>query len=59
MIDQASLLTSAQYQQLSQQILAIHQAGRAQVGLIILPSTGQEAIFDYATRALYTVEAGS
>ncbi|ONG38728.1 hypothetical protein BKE30_11200 [Alkanindiges hydrocarboniclasticus] len=50
-IDQASLLTSAQYQQLSQQILAIHQAGRAQVGLIILPSTGQEAIFDYATRA--------
>lgn len=58
-IDQASLLSSSQYQQLSQQILAIHQAGRAQIGLILLPSTGQESLFDYATRAFEQWKLGN
>lgn len=58
-IDQASLLDSNQRQQLSQQILAIHEAGRAQIGLIILPSTGQEPIFDYATRAFEQWKLGN
>ncbi len=58
-IDQANLLSSAQQQELSQQILSIHQAGRAQIGLIILPSTGQEPIFDYATRAFSQWQLGN
>ena len=59
MIDQANLLSSAQQQELSQQILNIYQAGRAQIGLIILPSTGQEPIFNYATRAFSEWKLGS
>ena len=58
-IDQANLLTSEQHQQLSQKILEIYQTGRAQTGLIILPSTGQEAIFDYATRAFEQWKLGN
>lgn len=58
-IDQANLLSNAQQQDLSQQILSIHQAGRAQIGLIILPSTGQEPIFNYATRAFSQWQLGN
>lgn len=57
-IDQANLLSAEQKQQLAQQILAIYQVGRAQIGLIILPSTGQEPIFDYATRAFNQWQLG-
>lgn len=58
-VDQANLLSSAQQQQLTQQILTIYQAGRAQMGVIILPSTGQEPIFDYATRAFSQWKLGN
>ena len=58
-IDQANLLSSAQQQDLSQQILSIYQAGHAQIGLIILPSTGQEPIFNYATRAFSQWQLGN
>ena len=58
-IDQANLLSNAQQQDLSQQILSIYQAGRAQIGLIILPSTGQEPIFNYATRAFSQWQLGN
>ncbi|RYY79752.1 MAG: TPM domain-containing protein [Moraxellaceae bacterium] len=58
-VDQANLLSSAQQQELTQQILAIYQAGRAQIGVIILPSTGQEPIFDYATRAFSQWKLGN
>ena len=58
-IDQANLLSSAQQQEISQQILSIYQAGRAQIGLIILPSTGQEPIFNYATRAFSQWQLGN
>ena len=58
-IDQANLLSSAQQQELSQQILSIHQAGRAQIGIIILASTGQEPIFNYATRAFSQWQLGN
>ena len=58
-IDQANLLSNAQQQDLSQQILSIHQAGRAQIGLIILPSTGQEPIFNYATRVFSQWQLGN
>lgn len=50
-VDQSRTLSSDQLTQLNQQIRAIYDAGRAQIGVILLPSTGQEPIFDYATRA--------
>ena len=58
-IDQVNLLSSSEQQALSQQILSIHQAGRAQIGVIILASTGQEPIFDYATRAFSQWQLGN
>lgn len=58
-IDQANLLSDTEQQELSQQILTIYQAGRAQIGLIILPSTGQEPIFNYATRAFSQWQLGN
>ncbi len=58
-IDQANLLSSSEQQALSQQILSIHQAGRAQIGVIILDSTGQEPIFNYATRAFSQWQLGN
>lgn len=58
-IDQVNLLSSSEQQALSQQILSIHQAGRAQIGVIILASTGQEPIFNYATRAFSQWQLGN
>ncbi len=57
-IDQAGLLSAAERQALEQQLRSIHQAGRAQIGLIIVPSTGIEPIFDYATRAFAQWQLG-
>ena len=57
-IDNASLLEPQQHNALSQQILAVYQAGRAQIGVIILPTTGQETIFDYAVRAFTAWQLG-
>lgn len=58
-IDQANLLTTSERENLTQQILSVYQAGRAQIGVIILPSTGQEPIFDYATRAFSQWKLGN
>ena len=49
-IDQAKILNEAEIQQLNQKILALYQQGKAQIGVIIVPTTGQEAIFDFALR---------
>ncbi len=49
-IDQANILNANQNAELSQQIRSIHSAGKAQIGLVIVPSTGQEDIFSYAMR---------
>ena len=49
-IDQAKVLNEAEIQQLNQKILALYQQGKAQIGVIIVPTTGQEAIFDFALR---------
>ncbi|MEB3753216.1 TPM domain-containing protein [Acinetobacter sp. MD2(2019)] len=49
-IDQAHILTAAEQQQLSQKIQTVYQQGKAQIGIIIVPTTGQEDIFDYAMR---------
>ncbi|WP_151832612.1 TPM domain-containing protein [Acinetobacter ursingii] len=47
-IDQANLLTAEQKQAISQQILKLYQDNKAQIGIVIVPTTGQEDIFDYA-----------
>ncbi len=57
-IDNASVLTAQQREALSQQILSIYQGGRAQIGLMVLPTTGQENIFDYAVRAFTAWQLG-
>ena len=41
-------MNEAEIQQLNQKILALYQQGKAQIGVIIVPTTGQEAIFDFA-----------
>ena len=49
-IDQAKILSNAEIQQLNQKILTLYQQGKAHIGVIIVPTTGQEAIFDFALR---------
>ncbi len=58
-IDQAKILSDAEMQQLNQKILSLYQQGKAQVGVIIVPTTGQEAIFDFALRAGEKWQLGS
>ena len=58
-IDQANILTPAQKQQLSQRILQLHQQGKAQIGVVIVPTTGQEDIFDFAMRVAQQWQLGN
>ena len=58
-IDQAQVLNAAELQQLNQKILELYQQGKAQIGVIIVPTTGQEAIFDFALRVGETWQLGS
>lgn len=58
-IDQAKILSDAEIQQLNQKILALYQQGKAQIGVIIVPTTGQEAIFDFALRTGEKWQLGS
>src|SRR5690606_33011085 len=58
-IDQANLLTAAEKQQISQRILNLHNAGKGQVGVVIVPTTGQEDIFGYSMRVAEAWGLGS
>jgi uncharacterized protein len=58
-IDQAKILSEAEIQQLNQKILTLYQQGKAQIGVIIVPTTGQEAIFDFALRTGEKWQLGS
>ena len=58
-IDQAKILNEAEIQQLNQKILTLYQQGKAQIGVIIVPTTGQEAIFDFALRTGEKWQLGS
>lgn len=49
-IDQASVLTASQLKQLSDQVIQLHRTAKAQIGIVIVPSTGQEDIFSFAMR---------
>ena len=58
-VDQANLLTESQKQEISQRILALHEQGKAQIGVVIVPSTGQEDIFDFSMRVAEKWQLGS
>lgn len=58
-VDQANLLTENQKQEISQRILALHEQGKAQIGVVIVPTTGQEDIFDFAMRIAEKWQLGS
>lgn len=58
-VDQAKILSPAEKQQLSQRILNLHNAGKGQVGVVIVPTTGQEDIFDYSMRVADAWQLGS
>ena len=58
-VDQAGLLTAAEKQAIDQKILNLYQQGKAQIGIIIVPTTGQEDIFDFAMRAANQWKLGS
>lgn len=57
-IDQANVLSAADNQQLSDQLRTIHNAGRAQIGLVLVKSTQGEPIFDYAGRVFTAWKLG-
>lgn len=49
-IDPGNTLAASDKARLEAQILALYQAGRAQTGIVIVPTTQPESIFDYALR---------
>ena len=58
-IDQANILSSQDKQALSDQIVKLHQQSKAQIGVVIVPTTGNEAIFDYAMRVAEQWQLGT
>ena len=58
-VDQANLLSAPEKQAISQRILKLHQQGKAQIGVVIVPTTGQEDIFDFAMRIAEKWQLGS
>ena len=58
-IDQANVLSGAEKQQLNEQIRQIYNQGKAQIGIIIVSTTGQESIFDFAMRVAEQWKLGS
>ena len=58
-IDQAGVLSPTDKQNLEQQIKDIYRQGKAQIGVIIVPTTGNEGIFDFAMRVAEQWKLGS
>lgn len=58
-VDQAKVLSATEKQNLEQQIHDIYRQGKAQIGIIIVPTTGQEGIFDFAMRVAEQWKLGS
>ena len=58
-IDQANLLSPAEKQQISQRILKLYNEGKGQIGVVIVPTTGQEDIFSYSMRVAEAWQLGS
>lgn len=58
-VDQANLLSAGEKQEISQRIIKLHEQGKAQIGVVIVPTTGQEDIFDFAMRVAEKWQLGS
>ena len=58
-IDQAKVLSATEKQNLEAQIRNIYNQGKAQIGIIIVSTTGQEDIFDFAMRTAEQWKLGS
>ena len=58
-IDQAKILSASEKSQLENQIQNLYQQGKAQIGVVIVPTTGQESIFDFAMRTAEQWKLGS
>ncbi|WP_347473876.1 TPM domain-containing protein [Acinetobacter thermotolerans] len=58
-IDQANLFSPTEKQQISQRILKLYDEGKGQIGVVIVPTTGQEGIFDYSMRVAEAWQLGS
>lgn len=58
-IDQAHILSAEDKQAIGQKIRALHDAGKAQIGVVIVPTTGQEDIFGFAMRIADQWQLGS
>ena len=58
-IDQANILSASEKQQLENQLRKIYNQGKAQIGIIIVSTTGQESIFDFAMRVAEQWKLGS
>ncbi len=57
-LDQAGALSAADLTALSSRVRSIHDAGRAQIGIILVKTTQGETIFDYAGRAFSAWKLG-
>lgn len=58
-IDQANILRPDEKQALAQKITSIYNQGKAQIAIVIVPTTGQESIFDFAMRVAEKGQWGS
>lgn len=57
-IDEANALSPGDRDVLANRLRSIHQTGRAQIGMVLIPSTQGEAIFDYSRRAFEQWQLG-
>ncbi len=58
-IDQAHILSTEDKQAIGEKIRALHDTGKAQIGVVIVPTTGQEDIFGFAMRIADQWQLGS
>lgn len=58
-IDQANILSPQEKSELDTIIHGLYNEGKAQIGIVIVPTTGQEGIFDFAMRTAQTWGLGS
>ncbi|QQT92167.1 TPM domain-containing protein [Acinetobacter johnsonii] len=58
-IDQAHILSAEDKQAIDQKIRTLHDSGKAQIGVVIVPTTGQEDIFGFAMRIADQWQLGS
>lgn len=49
-IDPANLLNQTEKQQIAERVLSLYQQGKAQIGVVVVPSVGQQDIFDYSLK---------